>query len=325
MKADYATGITKKDLIRKFQPTHSRLIFHFWKAGYMVKKFLNNDLISLKEKILGLTLQDIYFQRCFGLLNNLFVLNFGRKNAEFTIHCSCFLRFVNNEKVLMTYNDLFLDKKGHEMSIKKYRSQETYEESLLSTNISFLIEALLGSFVSDVIGTNFGDLKIVFSNGIACEIINDTHEEKFELYRFFDLNDEKAIHFVISNQGNRIIFETIEKTDGPNLSLEERKILENFLDLSIPPKIKEKNIFLFDNEYSKTHLSIVANALLKFNRFVFEFQAHDLFNNKTKRNISTFLDENKDDKNHGIYLNYFEMYSKVFDILNKQYSSREIK
>lgn len=69
-----------------------------------------------------------------GIIDDRFELLFEEDNEKICIEMETNFRIRNKNEVLLSFNDLYLDKNRKEMSVKKYRSQTNIENLIYINN-----------------------------------------------------------------------------------------------------------------------------------------------------------------------------------------------
>ncbi len=136
------------------------------------------------ELLKNMKLSKIDFIRGLGIIEHRFVLSFESNDEKMNIEIETNFRIRDKNKILLCFNDLYIDLKRKVMSIKKYRSQTNIEKSYLSKQLEMINCSLKGAKPKRIICKEYGDIIIAFSKkGIVFEIQNDTHVEDAVLYR----------------------------------------------------------------------------------------------------------------------------------------------
>jgi hypothetical protein len=131
----------------------------------------------------GLPITSISFVRGYGIIDHYFALVFEKELTKYEFEIETNFRVRNKEKILLVFNDLYLDQKGKELSVRRYRSQQNIEKTLLSKELTFVNEIVQGSAVSNINVFRYGDIIISLDSDIWLEITNDLHKDNSTLYR----------------------------------------------------------------------------------------------------------------------------------------------
>lgn len=148
---------------------------------------------KINDLLIGKTITDIRFIRGLGIVPARFEIEIKDDDSNYIIEAEVNLRFIYNGKMIMCFEDLFLDEKFEEISIKKYRSQKDIEKTLLHINIQQANKKLVGKIITKINVSNFGDVNIYFGNKFKIQFLNDTHENDSCILRIVDNNSFEKI------------------------------------------------------------------------------------------------------------------------------------
>jgi beta-galactosidase/beta-glucuronidase len=96
---------------------------------------------------------------------------------------------------------------GKELSVRRYRSQQNIEKTLLFKELNFVNEMVKGSLVSDINVFSYGDIIISLDSDVWIEITNDTHLEDATLYRIVKtINDSSEKCEVLVKKNELVLF-----------------------------------------------------------------------------------------------------------------------
>ena len=151
---------------------------------------MNNNASKMFKELIGLKVNEIYFQPTAGLLSddNMFVFNFVGKEKIFSLHCFTFLRVIEKDQIILTSSDEFFDIEYHK--IAEQSNDDFTERSLLKLRIDKLKDRLKNNAVKNVVCHKSGDVTIIFSSAITMSLYIDCHYCEYEYYRLLDLTKE---------------------------------------------------------------------------------------------------------------------------------------
>ena len=160
---------------------------------------MNNDLL---ESLIGLKLTNVLFQPTAGILSpdNMFVLNFEKENAFFSLHVFCFLRVLMNNRLLLVSSDEFVGTDYHILD-----SSASTKDSIVYYNVDNVQQKSCGAIVLQTELHDCGDLEIRLSNDMVIEIKIDCSIDGYEYYRLFDYYGTNQL--VVCNKRGKIVFE----------------------------------------------------------------------------------------------------------------------
>lgn len=169
-----------------------------------------NDKLDLKNLLSKMKITKINFVRGLGIIDDRFELLFEGDIEKICIEIETNFRIRNQNEVLLSFNDLYLDINRKEMSVKKYRSQTNIEKSYLHKQLEYINVILKNTKVKRITFKSYGDLYLTFSKkGIVLEILNDTHLENACLFRVFYKADIVNYSYECCIQNNKLVFSDI--------------------------------------------------------------------------------------------------------------------
>ena len=101
------------------------------------------NYINSVNELRGATFSAMRFVRGYGIINDRFDLSFKCKDGKVILEIETNIRIRDDESVLLAFNDLYLDKSRHEISIRRYRSQTGIEKTYLSKHAYGYVPFLL--------------------------------------------------------------------------------------------------------------------------------------------------------------------------------------
>ncbi|MCI6014772.1 MAG: hypothetical protein MRZ09_07280 [Coprobacillus sp.] len=166
--------------------------------------------LDFKELLKKMKIIKVNFIRGLGIIENRFELLFEGDNEGVCIEIEINFRIRNQNEVLLSYNDLYLDINRKEMSVKKYRSQTDIEKSYLHKQLEVVNTMLFNAKPRNVYLKSYGDLYISFyRKGIVLEILNDTHLENACLFRVIYKTDKITYSYECIVKNNKLVFSGI--------------------------------------------------------------------------------------------------------------------
>jgi beta-galactosidase/beta-glucuronidase len=172
--------------------------------GYVVKM---NNLKEFFDDLKGVPITAVSFIRGYGIIEHYFKLIFENESTKYEFEIETNFRIRNNEKILLVFNDLYIDQMGKELSVRRYRSQQNIEKTLLFKELNFVNEMVKGSLVSDINVFSYGDIIISLDSDVWIEITNDTHLEDATLYRIVKtINDSSEKCEVLVKKNELVLF-----------------------------------------------------------------------------------------------------------------------
>ncbi|MFA7417318.1 MAG: hypothetical protein WCZ19_02130 [Acholeplasma sp.] len=139
------------------------------------------------------------------MIENYFSLVFKSENETIVIEVETDFRIRNSEKILLAFNDLYIDQKGRELSVRRFRSQKDIEKTYLSVALSELNKYILNLNIINVEIKAYGDIYIFFENNLVVEIFNDTHLDDVVLYRITRENVEEIITYEVKYLNEELV------------------------------------------------------------------------------------------------------------------------
>lgn len=162
------------------------------------------------KSIKDMKLSKVDFIRGLGIVESRFVISFASETDKIDIEIETNFRIRNDKVVLLSYNDLYLDLKRNEMSIRKFRSQLNIEKSYLYSQIEVINKKLTGAKIIKMDFKKYGDIYISFDKEIVMEILNDTHLENATLYRIISTSNNLKDTYECQIENNTLVFKKIE-------------------------------------------------------------------------------------------------------------------
>jgi len=166
---------------------------------------------------------DIFCKRGYGIIPSTICIIGVKENIEYRIETEINFRVLYNNTCMLCFDDLFLDVNQEEMSIKKFRSQQYIEKTLLQERLHNVLNVIKEKKVKKIKFFRYGDINIILSNRCKIQIINDTHlfnsciikistkelEEKCISNNGNTFYIEREIFKITNGKNNTIIFNTI--------------------------------------------------------------------------------------------------------------------
>ena len=157
----------------------------------------NNKIKNFLADLVGLNVSDISFVRGYGIVEDYFVLIFENPMIRYRIEVETNFRIVDRSRVLLVFNDLYLDEYRREISVRRYRKQQNIEKTLLFQNLKLVNERLRGACVINSVVLQYGDVIISTDFGVNIEITNDTHLDDATLYRIYKTKKDDTLRKVV--------------------------------------------------------------------------------------------------------------------------------
>ena len=79
----------------------------------------------------GANVTNISFVRGYGIIEDYFCLIFENSTIKYKFEIETNFRIRDKNRILLAFNDLYIDSRGKEISVRKYRSQKNIEKTLL--------------------------------------------------------------------------------------------------------------------------------------------------------------------------------------------------
>lgn len=148
------------------------------------------------------------FIRGLGLVVDKFELLLQENNKKILIEISTGLRIKTFNKILLSYSDLYLDKKHKLIEPKNFRKQIDIEKTLLCLELENINTILKNAKVQNFKINLLGDLTIYFSNGIIIECFNDVTLFSMDssLYNIILKQNENILLYNIFFDKNSLIY-----------------------------------------------------------------------------------------------------------------------
>lgn len=158
------------------------------------------------SKIVGSKITDIFYQPLESILgDDVFVFNFGfnNKSDTYSLHVMSFVRFTQNNKILLTSSDKYFFKDYVSTDCEPF--DVNFSKTLLCENIRIVRSLLDQAKVKSVEASNVGDVCIIFDNKVMLEISIDCLKKDYEYYRLIDLSRKNYQVIVCCDMGNIVI------------------------------------------------------------------------------------------------------------------------
>lgn len=163
------------------------------------------------ESLKNMKLLKVDFIRGLGIIEHRFVLSFESNDEKIDFEIETNFRIREKDKMLLCFNDLYLDSKRKVMSVKKYRSQTNIEKSYLSKQLEIINYNLKDAKPKRITLKKYGDIIIAFSkNGTIFEIQNDTHVEDAVLYRILYKKGDYFDSYEVIIENNSLVLKQID-------------------------------------------------------------------------------------------------------------------
>lgn len=168
---------------------------------------INN--ISFISKIFEMKFINISFERGLGIIAPRFILNFKSEKEAMDIEVESNFRIRTKDSIILCFNDLYIDLKGNELSVRRFRSQKNIEKTYLSTKLKYINNNISPSMVTKLQYNLYGDLSIKLRNGLILEGFNDTHLNDAVLYRFIHKHENTKDIYEIKVLNGDLILERV--------------------------------------------------------------------------------------------------------------------
>ncbi|MBQ7444903.1 MAG: hypothetical protein IJS71_03050 [Clostridia bacterium] len=171
---------------------------------------------TLSKYIKSSCVVSVSFERGYGIVPARFELCINKSGKEYRLDIESNIRVLQNGKSILSFDDMFLDRCGHEFSVEEYQSQRGIEKSLLSCTLSNLIDLCIGKRIARVMISKCGDITLLMRPKIEMQIINDSHNVDAVLFRLRDLQKTK-IYLTKNGKKEELlstIFEVRSSTTG---------------------------------------------------------------------------------------------------------------
>lgn len=130
------------------------------------------DLIDFLQ---GKKIEDITLIRGLGIIPAFIRIVVSFNDVKYYLETEINFRVIYGKQMILCFDDMFLNKKYNEMSVKMYRSQVDIEKSLLQINLESTRKKIIGKLIKKLKITPYGDLTFYLSSKCRLQIINDTH------------------------------------------------------------------------------------------------------------------------------------------------------
>jgi len=145
---------------------------------------------KIEKLLINSIINNIFFERGYGLLPAKFIIALNG-DMPFSICVETNFRIRDEKNNLLSFDDMFLDFKQKELSIRKYRSQKNIEKSYLGRALLSINDLLKDETIKEVEIKEYGDMIIKTSNHLTLEIINDTHLNGGSIFYIMDSDGER--------------------------------------------------------------------------------------------------------------------------------------
>ena len=159
------------------------------------------DLIDFLQRK---KIEDITLIRGLGIIPAFIRIVVSFNDVKYYLETEINFRVIYGKQMILCFDDMFLNKKYNEMSVKMYRSQVDIEKSLLQINLESTRKKIIGKLIKKLKITPYGDLTFYLSSKCRLQIINDTHLNDSCIFRIRTENECKEI---ITNNGKKFYIE----------------------------------------------------------------------------------------------------------------------
>lgn len=139
--------------------------------------------MEINEFLSNAKVVDLRFVRGLQIVPARFEIDVDCNGNIYTLEAEVNFRVLYKNKMLVCFQDLFLEKNYTEMSIKKYRSQKNIEKTLLYNNIQTVMRKIINRRIRKVHFFPYGDVIVYISRQSQLHFINDTHENDSCVFR----------------------------------------------------------------------------------------------------------------------------------------------
>lgn len=157
---------------------------------------------------------DLRLIRGLGIIPSRFELEILKGNIIYIIETEINFRIIYKNSLLVCFDDLFLDNNYKEISLKKYRTQEDIEKTLLFKNLNSATNKIINKKIKNILIKKYGDVEIILSNFCKIQIINDTHLFDSSILRL--ITKEKKKSFTSKNGSTYLIPDTLFEIKNGN-------------------------------------------------------------------------------------------------------------
>ena len=161
----------------------------------------------LSRYVKSANVTSLSFERGYGIVPARFNLHINKLGKEYRLEIGSNFRVLKNGRSILDFDDMFLNKDGHEFSIEEYQSQKDIEKSLLSCNICNVNSLCSGKKIYRVSISACGDITLFIQPKIELQIINDSHNVDDVLIRLRDC--QKTISFTTNKGTEEKLLSTI--------------------------------------------------------------------------------------------------------------------
>lgn len=156
--------------------------------------------LKIFEDLPNYNFHGIKFERGKGIIENRFIIIFKGEEIEIILEIQSNFRIRDEKEVLLNYNDLYVDLKRNEMSVRRFRSQIEIEKSYLTFELENVNKLLKDRHLKECKFFKYGDINLIFENGVVMEIFNDTCIADFIMARLFCKNKESVTEYIYNAQ-----------------------------------------------------------------------------------------------------------------------------
>ena len=119
------------------------------------------DLIDFLQ---GKKIEDITLIRGLGIIPAFIRIVVSFNDVKYYLETEINFRVIYGKQMILCFDDMFLNKKYNEMSVKMYRSQVDIEKSLLQINLESTRKKIIGKLIKKLKITPYGDLTFYLSS-----------------------------------------------------------------------------------------------------------------------------------------------------------------
>lgn len=172
----------------------------------------------------GATINDIDVIRGLGIIPARLVINIEKNHHHYAIEAELNFRVIYKNKMILCFDDMFLDKENREISPNLFKKQKDLEYTLLNKNMITTRKKIVGKMIDRVRSSSFGDYTIYISRYLKIQIINDSHLIDSVIFRVLDLDSKQE--YVAKNDKTYYIpislFEVINSKNNTIVIKEQR-------------------------------------------------------------------------------------------------------
>ena len=120
------------------------------------------------------TINDLRLIRGLGIIPTRYEVEISRGDDVYIMSAEVNFRVLYRGKIILCFQDLFLDKSLNELTVRKYRAQKDIELTLAADNIERALKHIRGRRIKSIRVAKCGDVELCVG---ACRIqfLNDTH------------------------------------------------------------------------------------------------------------------------------------------------------